>query len=323
MKKPFIITIDTEGDSLWDNPKVIETRNARNLPRFQALCDKYGFKPVYLTDYEMICDNWYVDFASGVATEGRCEIGLHIHAWNSPPFESTLPYGDSQPFLSEFPPCEIQGKVRYLKQLIEQKTGVSVVSHRAGRWGLSPEYAAVLSKEGIKVDCSATPFVNWSRTKGYQVGGPDFSRVRNSSYYICTEDMMADDVEPLLEVPVTIVPASRLTGRVRGEKSPISSLQGFVGRLLNRKIWLRPGINNLGSMLALVEHSRGEDYSYLEFILHSSEFSAGLNPTFITEKHIDELYQAMDELFANISNDYYGCTLAEYEERVRSERSLG
>ena len=93
--------------------------------------------------------------------------------------------------------------------------------------------------------------------------------------------------------------------------------------MLNRKIWLRPGIKNLDSMMSLVDYSRDEGYPYLEFILHSSEFSAGLNPTFITEKQIDDLYQAMDKLFANISNDYYGCTLAEYEEHVRSERSLG
>ncbi|WP_395754844.1 hypothetical protein [Edwardsiella ictaluri] len=49
----FIITIDTEGDNLWQNHDRITTENARYLPRFQLLCEKYGFKPVYLTNYEM------------------------------------------------------------------------------------------------------------------------------------------------------------------------------------------------------------------------------------------------------------------------------
>ena len=54
MKKPaFIITIDTEGDNLWQNHRVIKTENARYLARFQALCERFGFKPVWLTNYEM------------------------------------------------------------------------------------------------------------------------------------------------------------------------------------------------------------------------------------------------------------------------------
>mgnify|MGYP001195878158 FL=1 len=38
MKKPaFIITIDTEGDNLWQNHRVIKTENARYLARLQTL----------------------------------------------------------------------------------------------------------------------------------------------------------------------------------------------------------------------------------------------------------------------------------------------
>ncbi|MDR8263551.1 deacetylase, partial [Acinetobacter baumannii] len=48
----FLITIDTEGDNLWQKHDSITTENARYLPRFQQLCEKYGFKPVYLTNYE-------------------------------------------------------------------------------------------------------------------------------------------------------------------------------------------------------------------------------------------------------------------------------
>src|SRR5512144_2975448 len=46
----FLITIDTEGDNLWSRPREITTGNARYLPRFQALCEKYGLKPTYLTN---------------------------------------------------------------------------------------------------------------------------------------------------------------------------------------------------------------------------------------------------------------------------------
>lgn len=67
MHKPaFLITIDTEGDNLWQKHDSITTENARYLPRFQQLCEKYGFKPVYLTNYEMAIDPVYIEFAKDV-----------------------------------------------------------------------------------------------------------------------------------------------------------------------------------------------------------------------------------------------------------------
>ena len=42
-KKFFIITIDTESDNQWDSSKNQTTENARFIPRFQELCEKYGF----------------------------------------------------------------------------------------------------------------------------------------------------------------------------------------------------------------------------------------------------------------------------------------
>ena len=49
----FIITVDTEGDNESSRPNPIETRNAAFLPRFQALCEEFAFKPTWLTNYEM------------------------------------------------------------------------------------------------------------------------------------------------------------------------------------------------------------------------------------------------------------------------------
>ncbi len=66
----FLITIDTEGDNLWQKHDSITTENARYLPRFQQLCEKYGFKPVYLTNYEMAIDPFYIEFARDVIARG-------------------------------------------------------------------------------------------------------------------------------------------------------------------------------------------------------------------------------------------------------------
>src|SRR5256885_12691180 len=81
----FIITFDTEGDNLWSQPRVITTHNARFLPRFQSLCERFGFRPVYLTNYEMAICDVFVEFGRDVIARRAGEIGMHLHAWNSPP----------------------------------------------------------------------------------------------------------------------------------------------------------------------------------------------------------------------------------------------
>ena len=65
-KPAFLITIDTEGDDLWSRPREITTRNAEFLPRFQQLCERYGFKPTWLVDYEMACCPVFGEFGRDV-----------------------------------------------------------------------------------------------------------------------------------------------------------------------------------------------------------------------------------------------------------------
>ena len=107
---PFIITIDTEGDDLWANPREITTRNSQYLPRFQSLCERFRFKPVYLANYEMAMSDVFVEFARDVIARGAGEIGMHLHAWNSPPLVP-LTSDDFRfhPYLIEYP--EVQVKV--------------------------------------------------------------------------------------------------------------------------------------------------------------------------------------------------------------------
>src|SRR5262249_44806783 len=82
---PSLITIDAEGDDLWSRPRDITPRNAACLPRFQELCERYRWKPVYLANYEMALSPFFEEFGQDVLARGTAEIGMHLHAWNSPP----------------------------------------------------------------------------------------------------------------------------------------------------------------------------------------------------------------------------------------------
>ena len=119
---PFIITIDTEGDDLWARPREITTRNAEYLPRFQSLCERFRFKPVYLTNYEMAMSDVFVEFARDVLARGAGEIGMHLHAWNSPPLEPlTSDDFRYQPYLIEYPERVMKEKIKTLTRLLEER----------------------------------------------------------------------------------------------------------------------------------------------------------------------------------------------------------
>src|SRR5688500_4964789 len=83
--KAFLITIDTEGDNLWSRPRKNTTVNSRFLPRFQDLCERFGYKPTYLTNYEMARCPVFQEFGADVLRRNSAEIGMHLHAWDSPP----------------------------------------------------------------------------------------------------------------------------------------------------------------------------------------------------------------------------------------------
>ena len=163
----FLITIDTEGDNLWAAPHQITVRNAGFLPRFQALSETYGLRPTYLTNHEMACSEQFQAFGGDVLSRGAAEIGMHLHAWNSPPLRA-LTDDDyrHQPYLIEYPELDLQEKVARLTKLLEDTFGVKMTSHRAGRWSMNEGYARVLVEHGYRVDCSVTPHVSWRESMG-------------------------------------------------------------------------------------------------------------------------------------------------------------
>src|ERR1043166_2617451 len=115
----FLITIDTEGDNLWAHPREITTHNAASLARFQAACEEYGLLPTYLTNYEMaLCPRFQV-FARDVLRRGTAEIGMHLHAWNSPPL---IPLTDDDfaraPYHIEYPLEIVEQKVVVMTNLL-------------------------------------------------------------------------------------------------------------------------------------------------------------------------------------------------------------
>lgn len=312
-KMPFIVTIDTEGDDLWARPREITTRNAAHLPRFQALCERFGFKPVYLTNYEMAMNGEFVDFARDVLARSAGEVGMHLHAWNSPPLFSLT--GDDfhhQPFLIEYPDEVMREKIHFMTRLLENRFGRNVVSHRAGRWAMDGRYAAMLVDEGYRVDCSVTPGVDWSPNLGDPRGdgGADYRGYPQRPYFIDPRDISVPAAGPLMEVPVTV--RSGTLYRIAPWIYRVPLLRGAANRLSRSLNWLCPAESGLDEMLQVARIARDEGAAHLEFMLHSSELMPGGSPRFRSADDIERLYERLELLFTNLRAWCGGMTLREF-----------
>ena len=311
--KKFFITIDTEGDNLWEykigNP--VGTENARALPRFQELCDKFGFKPVYLTNYEMAQDPYYVEFAKTAQDEGRCEIGMHLHAWNNPPYFEMQVAENGLPYLIEYPEDVMREKIRVMDELLTEKFGVKPVTHRAGRWAVNQTYLNLLIDFGYKVDCSVTPRINWHTCMGMTKDsfGPDYS-----GESLMPAVRARNERGSIVELPVTVGLDHHFRLK-RTIKNPLKFMDELKASRKGRLVWIRPNGKNLKQMLRYVSKMARSDFPYLMFMIHSSELMAGGSPTFKTAESIERLYAHLEILFEQISKSYEGETIRDYVSR--------
>ena len=297
----LIVTIDTEGDNCWavsDIRSQIGTENAKYLPRFQELCEKYGFIPTYLTNYEMANDPSYKEFGSSGLREGKLEIGAHEHAWNQPPYFPLVkkPGKIGKPFLHEYPTPIIKEKLKVLTTVLEDTFCVPVRSHRGGRWSLSPAIVRELDALGYVVDCTCTPCVDWSVNPGWSPfkKGVDWSTYERNIMRLDYFDGFKKKKSKVIEIPVTIK-------RLRN----------------NSLIWMRPNGTNRTEMLHILKDCHEKEEGYVEFMIHSSELMPGGSPTFSNKGKIEHLYRDLDEVFSYAKElGYRGIGLSDYAEKL-------
>lgn len=301
--KKFLITVDTEGDNLWQwKPgEKITTENSLFIPRFQDLCEKYGLIPTYLTNYEMACDDRWVKYGRKKEKDGKCEIGMHIHAWNSPPeYELNMLY-PGNPYITEYPDDIIVKKVKYLKKFLEDRFETEMISNRSGRWATDDRYFKVLAECGIRVDCSVAPQLDLSKIPGRSKNcGNNYTQYSGKPYRIDKQ---------LIEVPMT----SRIV-----HKTVVGSLKHRAKVfLLGEEKWLRPISKSLKELIILTEQVEKEQNDYLEFMIHSSEFMLGGSPYYKNAEEIELLFHVMDEYFSYITRKrYVGSSLSEYGRKI-------
>ncbi|GGK67483.1 deacetylase [Sphaerisporangium melleum] len=316
----FVITIDVEADDAWRGSGPVTTRNAAFLPRFQELCERYGLRPTYLVDWAMARSPLFQRFGHGVLERGTAELGMHLHAWTTPPLVPlTADDHRYKPFLLEYPREVMAAKIETATTVLSETFGVTPVSHRAGRWMLDERYARLLIEHGYLVDCSVTPHVSWRGCSGAPGGrGPrDYTFFPENPYFVDPRDIAAPGDPPLLEVPMTIARRTRppAAERVIAALPRTGLPRRVAARLLPEVSWMRPNGRNRRAMAALAGEALRSGRDHVEFMLHSSELMPGGSPYFRTRRGVEALYRDMEHLFAFVAGRFQGRTLAEYRAR--------
>lgn len=312
----FLVTIDTEGDNQWARPRTITTENARFLPRFQELCERHGLKPTYLTNYEMAVCPTFVAFGRELLRKGAGEIGMHLHAWNSPPLSHALTADDydAHPPLIAYPREVIRAKVDYMTRLLEDTFAVGVASHRAGRWGLDGTYLAALLANGYRADCSVTPHMHWryGRLGALRDRIVDYRSAPEHPYRPSLANVVRPGETSLIELPMTVVSLDpRSLRTLRNRLDPRSLTARTLARLRPPHLWLRPRLGNLSRMQWLLDEVLRQKRGYAQLVLHSSELMPGGSPYFPHAHDVEALYRDLDFLFGYARDRFNGATVGE------------
>jgi len=329
----FIVTVDTEADNEWERQTEPTYENIRVLPAFQELCDDYGVRPTYLVTYDVAADRDSSAVLRELLQDGKCEIGVHMHGWTTPPFLAPLD-GDrvTRPYLYQYP-REVQAKkLCVLTQYLEGVLQTKMTAHRAGRWGLDAHGLALLEGRGYEVDTSVTPLISWKHSTGACEGdgGPDFLRAPTRPYYPSDLDVLEPGGCGVLEVPVSVRIIGTtidvdwgvfLAGALTGSGLLKRALRRGLRTLgIAERIQLRPVSSSTRQMVRLCERLIRRDEPVINVALHSSELLVGGSPRVSTVEERDRIWESMEAVFvctrsrANVESQ----TLTEYAREFRN-----
>jgi hypothetical protein len=287
----FIVTVDTEEEFDWTKPFGRTGHGLAHVPRlakFQQFCEGLGICPVYLIDFPVAADPRVVEALGDAVRNGRAEIGVQLHPWVSPPHEEDVNVHNS--FAGNLRPDLERAKFRYLRDTIERAFGKPPMSYRAGRYGVGPATAGILSECGVAIDTSVRARFDYSAT-----GGPNFRDHPVRPWWI-------DRRGGLMELPLTTV----FWGVLRQQGHllypalwRVPRLRGLLARAgLLERIPLTPEGVSIDEAIKGIDIAIDEGLPVLVFSFHSPSLQPGHTPYVRDEDELDALYDWWRQVFA-------------------------
>lgn len=293
------VTIDVEEEGLFRNRYDRGGTSVENIARLVGLDPifrEWGIRPTLLLTYPVAGNRRCCDLLNDLRERWHGEIGAHLHHWNTPPFVN-LPHAD--PIPSELLPEDLlASKLANLLAAI-RGMGAAPASFRMGRFNMGPKMFSVLGNSGITVDSSVAPMRHY-------YGGPDHLAARTDPYFPDPGDPLNEGSSPILEVPVTILPAFEGLGVVL-EKwrrwGPLSEKWSsrfamYLGSLAAQPMW-----TGFRRLQAAVRLHAGRGGRVLTVFFHSSELMPGGCPQHRNAQDVDRFLARLERFIAWLRRD--------------------
>jgi hypothetical protein len=279
----FVVTVDTEEEFDWNKPLDRTSHGLEHVPRlarFQQFCESFGVVPVYLIDYPIATSAAAVEVLGEAVKAGRAEVGVQLHPWVNPPFDEVVSEHNS--FTGNLPEGLERAKFCKLRDAIEAAFGVAPQIYRAGRYGVGPSTASILSECGISIDTSVRARFDYSYN-----GGVNFRDLPLRPWWI-------DKKRRLMEMPLTTI----YWGLLRQQGTAIypalwraPRLRGALARLgLLERIPLTPEGITLDEAIKGIDIAIDDGLPILVFSFHSPSICPGHTPYVRTEAELDAFY---------------------------------
>lgn len=281
------VFVDTEEEFDWSQPHSRDarsTKTAESLPIIQRRLRGYGLQPVYLIDHPIATDPRCVATLREFQEAGACTVGTQLHAWVNPPFDEEVTRFNS--FAGNLPVELERAKLTCLTETIEDGIGVRPTVYRAGRYGVGPNTAALLSELGYNADVSVRATFDYR-----DEGGPDFSQVQPYPYRVGS----------LVEIPL----GAAYVGALRGSggklfhaarRTPLA--QGILSRagLLSR-VALTPEGMPLAEVLEAIDRLLDDGMQLFSISFHSPSVEPGHTPYVRDARDLALFYAWWDGVF--------------------------
>lgn len=262
------ISLDVEEEGLFGGRYQCFSPSVTNLACLASLAPLLhrGVKPTLFCAYPALTDPAGQDIIRELGES--CEIGAHLHYWNTPPLPANSPGILRAVPAGKLGEDEFLAKLRTVAKAVENLTGKPPRSFRMGRWDLHRFMLPLLARCGFICDASVRP-LHWHMDNGR---GPDHFLAPADPYWIGTPN------GKLLEVPLTVLPLLNILKKIPPRFLPCLQQWGALALLaVYHPLWLL--------RLVTLRHVAAGG-RVLSLTWHSSEMMPGGTPHLPDEKSI-------------------------------------
>lgn len=291
----FMLFVDTEEEFDWlagvDRGATRVTATA-GMARCHRMLAAAGVRPVYLTDFPVVESEAANDLMRQWLADGTADIGAHLHPWVNPPHDEVVNGVNS--FAGNLPEALERAKLGMLCDRMEERLGVRPSAYRAGRYGIGPHTARILTDLGFRLDCSVRSRFDYS-----SAGGPDFTDMPVRPYRV------QGTGGALVELPLS----TAYVGSLRRLGAPLHRWAGMVpkvpGALARSGLFARTPLTPEGvtarQCVAAIDTLLDEETPLLSFSFHSPTTEPGHTPYVRDTAALENFYRWWDMVLNHLA----------------------